>query len=84
MQKLRIVERSAPKVRARWRPADVDHAHGRGATGAGWPVSVGEDALARLDTPLLRPAEAAELLAVKPSWVYDAFRAGTLGRLRIG
>jgi hypothetical protein len=47
-------------------------------------VSVGEDALARLDTPLLRPAEAAELLAVKPSWVYDAFRAGTLGRLRIG
>lgn len=40
--------------------------------------------IARLDTPLLTPAEAAALLAVKPSWVYEAVRAGTLPCLRIG
>ena len=44
----------------------------------------GDDHVARLDTPLLTPAEAAELLAVKPSWVYDAVRAGTVPCLRIG
>src|SRR3954449_11963432 len=38
----------------------------------------------RLDTPLLTPSEAAELLAVKPSWIYEAVRAGTLPCLRIG
>jgi excisionase family DNA binding protein len=38
----------------------------------------------RLDTPLLTPAEAAQLLAVKPSWIYEAVRAGTLPCLRIG
>jgi excisionase family DNA binding protein len=38
----------------------------------------------RLDTPLLTAAEAAELLAVKPSWIYEAVRAGTLPCLRIG
>ncbi len=32
----------------------------------------------RLDTPLLTPTEAAQLLAVKPSWIYEAVRAGTL------
>jgi hypothetical protein len=32
----------------------------------------------RLDGPLLRPEQAAELLAVKPSWVYDAVRTGRL------
>jgi excisionase family DNA binding protein len=42
------------------------------------------DHLARLDTPLLTPPEAAELLAVKPSWIYDAVRAGTLPCLRVG
>ena len=26
----------------------------------------------RLETPLLTPAEAAQLLAVKPSWIYEA------------
>jgi excisionase family DNA binding protein len=40
--------------------------------------------LQRLDTPLLTPANAAELLAVKPSWIYEAVRAGTLPCLRIG
>ena len=38
----------------------------------------------RLDTPLLTPAEAAQLLAVKPSWIYEAVRSGNLPCLRIG
>ena len=38
----------------------------------------------RLDTPLLNAAEAAQLLAVKPSWIYQAVRSGTLPCLRIG
>ena len=38
----------------------------------------------RLDTPLLTPAEAAALLAVKPSWIYEAVRSGALPCLRIG
>jgi excisionase family DNA binding protein len=38
----------------------------------------------RLDGPLLRPEEAAELLSVKPSWVYEAVRTGKLPCLRIG
>jgi excisionase family DNA binding protein len=38
----------------------------------------------RLDTPLLTPTEAAELLAVKRSWIYEAVRGGTLPCLRIG
>ena len=40
--------------------------------------------VARLDTPLLTAAEAAQLLAVKPSWIYEAVRAGTLPCLRLG
>jgi hypothetical protein len=32
----------------------------------------------RLDGPLLRPEQAAELLAVKPSWIYEAVRVGRL------
>jgi excisionase family DNA binding protein len=32
----------------------------------------------------LTPAEAAQLLAVKPSWIYEAVRSGTLPGLRIG
>jgi excisionase family DNA binding protein len=31
-----------------------------------------------------RPPEAAQLLAVKPSWIYEAVRAGTLPCMRIG
>jgi excisionase family DNA binding protein len=38
----------------------------------------------RLDGPLLRAEQAAELLAVKPSWVYDAVRTGRLPCLRVG
>jgi excisionase family DNA binding protein len=37
-----------------------------------------------LDGPLLRPEQAAELLAVKPSWIYDAVRTGGLPCLRVG
>ena len=42
------------------------------------------DQVQRLDTPLLTPAEAAQLLAVKPSWIYEAVRSGALPCLRIG
>jgi excisionase family DNA binding protein len=38
----------------------------------------------RLEGPLLRPEQAAELLAVKTSWVYDAVRTGRLPCLRVG
>ena len=37
-----------------------------------------------LDGPLLRPEQAAELLAVKTSWVYEAVRTGRLPCLRVG
>ena len=38
----------------------------------------------QLDGPLLRPEQAAELLSVKTSWVYDAVRTGRLPCLRVG
>jgi len=38
----------------------------------------------RLDGPLLRPDQAAVLLAVKTSWVYDAVRSGNLPCIRVG
>ena len=41
-------------------------------------------ASARLSVPLLRPAEAAELLSVRPSWIYEAVRANRLPCLRVG
>jgi excisionase family DNA binding protein len=37
-----------------------------------------------LDGPLLRPDQAAELLSVKTSWIYEATRNGRLPCLRIG
>ena len=37
-----------------------------------------------LAEPLLSPADAAALLAVKPTWIYEAVRAGTLPCLRVG
>ena len=37
-----------------------------------------------LDEPLLTPAEAAALLAVRRSWVYDAARNGHLPCVRVG
>jgi excisionase family DNA binding protein len=38
----------------------------------------------RLEGPLLRPDQAADLFAVKTSWIYEAVRTGTLPCLRIG
>jgi excisionase family DNA binding protein len=38
----------------------------------------------KLSDPLLRPEQAAELLAVKLSWIYDAVRTGRLPCLRVG
>ena len=38
----------------------------------------------RLDSPLLKPAQAAELLAVRTSWIYEAVRTNRLPCLRIG
>jgi excisionase family DNA binding protein len=37
-----------------------------------------------LSEPLLRPQEAAELLSVKVSWIYEACRTGRLPFLRVG
>jgi excisionase family DNA binding protein len=37
-----------------------------------------------LDGPLLRPDQAAVLLAVKTSWIYDAVRTGNLPCIRVG
>ena len=38
----------------------------------------------RLDSPLLKPEQAAELLAVRTSWIYEAVRTDRLPCLRIG
>jgi excisionase family DNA binding protein len=38
----------------------------------------------RLDSPLLKPEQAAELLAVRTSWIYEAVRTSRLPCLRIG
>jgi len=38
----------------------------------------------QLDGPLLRPEQAAALLAVKTSWIYDAVRTGRLPCIRVG
>jgi excisionase family DNA binding protein len=48
------------------------------------PLATASRASTRLDGPLLRPDQAAALLAVKTSWVYDAVRTGRLPCLRIG
>jgi excisionase family DNA binding protein len=37
-----------------------------------------------LADPLLKPSDAADLLAVRTSWIYEAVRAGTLPCLKIG
>ena len=36
------------------------------------------------DGPLLKPEEAARLLSVKPSWIYQAVRAEHIPCLRVG
>lgn len=38
----------------------------------------------RLDKPLLKPEQAAALLAVRTSWIYEAVRTNRLPCLRIG
>lgn len=43
-----------------------------------------ESASPLLDGPLLRPEDAARLLAVKPNWIYEAVRDGRLPCLRLG
>lgn len=48
------------------------------------PGAYAPGASRRLDGPLLRPDEAAMLLAVKTSWVYDAVRTGNLPCIRVG
>jgi len=37
-----------------------------------------------LDSPLLKPEQAAELLAVRTSWIYEAVRTNRVPCLRIG
>lgn len=46
--------------------------------------ALNDDGRRLLDDPLLRPEQAAELLAVKPSWVYEAVRTGRLPCVRVG
>ncbi|MGZ6679478.1 MAG: helix-turn-helix domain-containing protein [Solirubrobacteraceae bacterium] len=38
----------------------------------------------RLDAPLLKPEQAAELVAVRVSWIYEAVRTDRLPCLRVG
>jgi excisionase family DNA binding protein len=47
-------------------------------------AQVPRDAIRPLDGPLLTPGEAAALLAVKTSWIYEAVRTGRLPCLRLG
>ena len=42
------------------------------------------DARILLDEPLITPGEAAQLLRVRASWIYDAVRDGRLPCLRVG
>ena len=46
--------------------------------------STAKSSAVQLDDPLLRPDEAARLLAVKTNWIYEAVRAGRLPCLRLG
>ena len=48
------------------------------------PPAPNDDRPRSLDDPLLRPERAAELLAVKPSWIYEAVRTGRLPCVRVG
>lgn len=55
----------------------------RGSPVSGPDESPALGATRRLNGPLLRPEEAARLLAVKPSWIYEAVRTGRLPCLRV-
>jgi excisionase family DNA binding protein len=46
--------------------------------------TIGDNQSRTLEGPLLRPEQAAALLSVKPSWIYDAVRNGRLPCLRVG
>jgi excisionase family DNA binding protein len=46
--------------------------------------STANSATTLAEGPLLRPEEAARLLSVKTSWVYEAVRAGRVPCLRVG
>jgi excisionase family DNA binding protein len=46
--------------------------------------STAKPSAVQLDAPLLRPDEAAHLLAVKTNWIYEAVRDGRLPCLRLG
>ena len=49
------------------------------------PVDAGENGSREaLAEPLLDAAAAARLLSVRPSWIYEAVRAGRLPHLKIG
>lgn len=52
------------------------------------PKATTPDATARpgllAEEPLLRPEDAARLLSVKPSWIYEAVRASRMPCLRVG
>jgi len=43
-----------------------------------------DPAPASLAEPLLKPDQAAQLLSVGPSWIYEAVRAGSLPCLKVG
>jgi excisionase family DNA binding protein len=47
-------------------------------------VQIEPGAVRPLDGPLLTPAQAAALLSVKTSWIYEAVRTGRLPCLRLG
>ena len=87
------VTRTAGASRGRWRRCCRSPEH-RGAEtlappptptplGAA-PGTTVPGASRQLDGPLLGPEQAAELLSVKVSWVYDAVRTGRLPCLRVG
>jgi excisionase family DNA binding protein len=62
------------------RPKTLDHLHNGGRA-----MSINDSmGTRRLEGPLLRPAQAAALLAVRTSWVYDAARDGRLPCIRVG
>ena len=49
------------------------------------PAADGQAASVTLrGSPLLRPEEAARLLSVKPSWIYEAVRTQRLPCVRVG
>jgi len=48
------------------------------------PATFNPAATTLAEGPLLRPEEAARLLSVKPSWVYEAVRAGRVPCVRVG